>query len=183
MRVLTKPSNPKTEKQTNQRTKFTLALNFLKPITPFLRIGYKLHTAKQTAFNAAMSQVLTNAIIGDNENAVINYSAVQVSKGTLASAISATATVNTGTIILSWEDNSGSTMANTTDKALIVIYNEAKSEAIYEMAGSDRISLSHSMQLPEDWVGERVHAFLGFITEDGKNVANSIYVGVYEVTI
>ena len=46
MRVLTKPSNPNSEKQVNQRTKFTTALSFLQPITPFLRVGYKLFTAK-----------------------------------------------------------------------------------------------------------------------------------------
>lgn len=183
MRALTKPTNPKTEKQVNQRSKFTLALNFLKPITPFLRVGYKLFTTKQTAFNAAMSHVLNNAVIGDNENAVIDFASVLVSKGTLNTAIGATASYISGTITFTWVDNSNTTLANATDKALIVVYNEAKSEAVYGVEGSDRLSLSQSIQLPEEWLGDRVHMYLGFITADGKNVSNSVYVGNIEVAI
>src|SRR5574344_2996358 len=54
--------NPRTEAQMEQRSKFALALSFLKPLTELLRTGYKLYAKKQTAFNAAMSYTLANAI-------------------------------------------------------------------------------------------------------------------------
>jgi hypothetical protein len=31
--------------------------------------------------------------------------------------------------------------------------------------------------LPADWVGESVEAYIGFISEDGREVANSVYLG------
>lgn len=37
----TSVSNPRTDGQVNQRTKFALVLAVLKPITGFLRVGYK----------------------------------------------------------------------------------------------------------------------------------------------
>lgn len=51
-------NNPNTEKQQSQRNKFSTALNFLKTMTPFVRIGYKNYTKDQSAFNAAMSYIL-----------------------------------------------------------------------------------------------------------------------------
>lgn len=180
MRVHTKPSNPNSEKQVNQRTKFTLVLNFLKPITPFLRVGYKLFTTKQTAFNAAMSQVLLNAVIGETPDSVIDFASVQVSRGTLTPAQGAIANSIPGEISISWVDNSSATMANITDKALVVVYNDTKADAVYEVAGVTRPTVLQTIAIPAEWIGDSVHVYLGFITEDGKNVANSVYVGAVE---
>ena len=177
MRVLTKPTNPNSEKQQNQRTKFSLVMSFLKPINPFLRVGYKLFTAKQTAYNAAMSQVLTNAVVGELPNSTINFSLVQVSKGTLSPATGAAATYDSGEISITWVDNSGATMANITDKAIVVVYNDTKTDAVYELAGVTRPTALQTIALPAEWIGDSVQVYLGFITEDGKNVANSVYVG------
>jgi hypothetical protein len=181
MRVHTKPTNPNSDKQVNQRTKFTLVLSFLKPLTPFLRVGYKLFTAKQTAFNAAMSQVLLNAVIGEAPDSVIDFTSVQVSRGTLAPAQGAATNYASGEISISWTDNSNANIANATDKALVVVYNAIKGEAIYETAGSTRSAALQTISLPIEWIGDSVHVYLGFITEDGKNVANSVYVGAVEV--
>jgi hypothetical protein len=42
--------------QLNQRTKFALAVNFLKPMNALLRTGWKLYAYGQSAMNAAMAQ-------------------------------------------------------------------------------------------------------------------------------
>lgn len=182
MRVHTKPTNPNSEKQINQRSKFSLALSFLQPITPFLRVGYKLFTAKQTAFNAAMSQVLTNAITGDAPDAVIDYTAIAVSKGNLTTAQTAAFTYESGQITITWSDNSGTGTAKATDKAMYVVYNPAKVDAVYETAGALRSAMSQIVSLPAEWVGDIVQIYVAFISDDSSNVANSVYVGSVEVT-
>ena len=48
-------TNPRTEGQVNQRSKFAVTLGFLQPITTYLRVGYKGYASGKTAFNAAMS--------------------------------------------------------------------------------------------------------------------------------
>ncbi|WP_044268137.1 DUF6266 family protein [Bacteroides timonensis] len=55
-------TNPRTKKQQGQCNKFQIALSFLKTITPFLRIGYREFAEGQTAFNAAISYVMKNAL-------------------------------------------------------------------------------------------------------------------------
>ena len=39
------------------------------------------------------------------------------------------------------------------------------------------MATTEDITVPADWVGESVEVFLGFITEDGKDVANSSYLG------
>ena len=181
MRVLTKPSNPNSEKQQNQRTKFTTALSFLQPITPFLRVGYKLFTAKQTAFNAAMSNVLTNGIAGEAPNLELVYAAISVSKGNLTPVANPAFTYDSGEITMTWDDNSGSGTAKATDKAMYVVYNPTKVDAVYETSGADRSIKTQVADLPAEWIGDTVQVYLAFITADGKDVANSAYLGSVEV--
>ena len=173
----TSVSNPRTDGQMSQRSKFALVLAILKPITGFIRVGYKKYTTKQTAFNAAMSYTLNNAITGAFPDFSVDMSKVLVSRGNLTGAANALATSADGAVSISWEDNTGSGTAVQTDKALIVAINPARAEAVYETAGSQRSTGAHEIAVPADWLGESVEVFLGFITEDGKEVANSVYLG------
>ena len=84
-----KPSsvaNPRTEGQVDQRSKFSTVLQFLQPMTDFLRVGFKLYTNKMTQFNAAMSYNLNNAITGAYPNFMIDYANALVTRGNLTGA-------------------------------------------------------------------------------------------------
>lgn len=174
----TSVSNPRTDGQVNQRTKFALVLAVLKPITGFLRVGYKKYAIKQTAFNAAMSYILNNAVTGSSSaDYSIDLSKVLVSRGNLTGAANAQATSANGVVTFTWDDNSGSGTATQTDKALIVVLNPTRAESVFDAGGNQRVAGTEDISVPADWAGENVEVFLGFITADGKEVANSIYLG------
>ena len=174
----TSVSNPRTDGQVNQRTKFALVLAILKPITGFLRVGYKKYAIKQTAFNAAMSYILNNAVTGSSSaDYSIDLAKVLVSRGNLTGAVNALATSANGVITLNWADNSGSGNATATDKALIVVLNPTRAESVFDTGGNQRVATTEDITVAADWVGESVEVFLGFITEDGRDVANSSYLG------
>ena len=61
------------------------------------------------------------------------------------------------------------------------IYNKAKGETIYDTAGATRATHTQSLTAPNDWEGDKVEVYLGMVSEDGKEVADSIYLG--EVTL
>jgi len=180
-----KPSNvanPRTQGQLDQRTKFAKVLNFLQPMTEFLRVGYKLYAIKMTQFNSAMSYQLQNAITGDYPDYLIDYSKVLVSKGNLLRAVGgAVESTEAGVVKLSWIDNSASGGAKATDKALILLYNADKQIAVYDTAGAVRTAGTQNLSVPADFSGDEVQAYLGFISEDGTEVANSVYVGAITV--
>ena len=75
--------NPRTELQLMQRAKFTLTLNFLKPMNGLLRTSWKMYAHRQSPFNAAMSYTIANAVTGDYPDYEIDPSKVLVSRGAL----------------------------------------------------------------------------------------------------
>ena len=174
-----KVRNPRTQPQRMQRSKFALALGLLQPMTAFLRTGWKLYAYKQSPFNAAMSYTINNAIIGTYPNYDIDPSKVLVSRGSLPTVTNTFVSFNTGNveIELQWEDNSGKGSAKVTDKALIAILNLDKGEAITETAGAVRPDCAQNLVVPAEWLGDEVHVYMGFISDDGKEVANSVYLG------
>lgn len=170
-------ANPRTVGQMNQRTRFSTILGFLKPITPFLRVGFKLFAVKQTAFNSAMSYNLANAIIGEYPDISVDLTSALVSRGNLTPIANADATIQDGTAQITWDDNTGSGSAKANDKLLLVVYNSMKGEATFETAGPDRSAGTFEIPLPANWVGDDVDVYAGFISFDGKEVANSVYLG------
>jgi hypothetical protein len=129
-----------------------------------------------------MSYTLANAITETYPDYAIDPSKVLVSRGSLAPATGASATpVDGGTITFAWEDNSGIGAAKQTDRALIAVINPTKSEAVYDTAGAERMTATQDIIVPADWVGEDTETYMGFISEDSKEVANSMYFGTITV--
>ena len=169
--------NPRTEGQMEQRSKFALTLDFLKPITAYVRTGYKTYASKQTAFNAAMSYIVKNAISGAFPNYALDYSFALVSRGNLTQPLNANATLTSGKVTISWTDNSGQGDAQPTDVAMPLAFNTDKGEAVFSTNSATRADQSAELNFPADWVGDTVEIYLGFISADGINVANSLYLG------
>lgn len=175
--------NPRSAGQVNQRTKFALVLSFLQPVVPYIRVGYKSQAAKQTEFNAAMSYTIKNAVTGSYPSYALDFTKIIVSKGGLTQVTGAIATWdnNRNEVKIDWTDNSGVGNALATDKAMPFIYNKDKGETIYDTAGATRATHTQSLTVPNDWEGDKVEVYLGMVSEDGKEVADSIYLG--EVTL
>jgi hypothetical protein len=173
--------NPRTEGQVEQRSNFALTLNFLKPITAYIRTGYKTYANKQTAFNAAMSYIVKNAIGGTSPNYDLDFSSVLVSRGSLTQPANANVSVASGKAAISWTDNSGQCDAQSTDVAMPLAFNTDKGEAVFSTAAATRADQSAELNFPADWNGDTVELYIGFASADGINVANSVYLGSHSV--
>jgi hypothetical protein len=53
------------------------------------------------------------------------------------------------------------------------VLNPAKDSALI-LEGEDRSKGEHTVTIPTSWKGDRTHIYLGFVSEDGKEVSNSI---------
>ncbi|RDK87373.1 DUF6266 family protein [Marinirhabdus gelatinilytica] len=176
-----KPSNvanPRTEGQVSQRTKFALTLSYLQPNLGFIKAGYKGYAVQKTEFNAAMSYVLNNAVGGTAPNFTIDYSLALLSRGNLSSALNpATDLTTAGQVTFTWDDNSAEGNANVTDKAMVLVYNPGKKESMYILDGADRTAGSQTITIPSTYAGDTVELFMAFVSADGSQVSNSIYLG------
>lgn len=174
----TSVANPRTEGQVNQRNKFTATIEFLKPNKDFINVGYKNYAIKKTAFNAAMSEILGNAITGVAPNFEVDYSSALLSKGNLSTALNPTFDVSSpGNVTFEWDDNSADGNAAATDKAMILIYNASRKESIYILDGAARSLTTEMLTIPTSYSGEQIEVFMAFVSADGKNVSNSSYLG------
>lgn len=170
-----KVSNPRTEKQQKQREKFTLAFNFLKPITPFIRIGYKGCAERKSTFNAAVSYMLKKAITDNGTELVIDFKRVLVSTGTLMPIFSGEATREGAQMTFRWEDNSGTGNADETDVAMLLVYNRTKETAVYNTEAATRADKHALLNLPDDWEKDELAVYLSFQSAEGEEVSNSIW--------
>ena len=169
--------NPRTTKQMAQRDKFALANKFIRPIRSFINLGFKTYAKHQSAYNAAMSYTLRNAIKGTYPSLTIDYTKAMVARGSLALPMEIQKQNVSGQISVSWTDNSGIANALDTDFAMLMAYNAEKQEAVYDMHTACRGDEGVEVSYPADWSGDTVHIYLAFISEDWTLVSDSQYVG------
>ncbi|AOW17114.1 hypothetical protein LPB03_06415 [Polaribacter vadi] len=176
-----KPSsvaNPKTEGQVSQRNKFTITLEYLQANKDFIKVGYKSYAIKKTEFNAAMSYVLKNGIIGTFPNFNVDYSTALLSRGNLSSPLNASVDLSTANeVAFNWDDNSTDGNASATDRSMIIAYNPSKKESISLLDGAQRSATTQTLILPTSYTGDNVQLFMAFISLDSKIVSNSVYLG------
>lgn len=150
------------------------------PLTEFVRVGFKRYATKQTAFNAAMSYNLKNAITGYYPNFSVDFEKVLLTRGNLQIPRNVEMVCDNYIIGLTWDTPMiGSPSEG--EKAMILIYHPSKSEVVYETSGSDRGVGSHQISVPKEWKDETVEVFISFISEDGRDLSNSLYVGTIGV--
>lgn len=183
--IRTRPAkvrDAKTEKQLSQRSSFSVTMDFLKRITPFIRIGFQAHTTgRMTAFNAAMSYNMKHAVTKGDQGMALDWPNVVVSMGTLGSVAEVHGEVSKWELHLHW-DTTGSKNSRPYDIAMVVAHNTVKGRSIYDLNASKRASGKASLPLPAAWEGDTIETYLAFKTDDGTMVSNSIYVGQHVVS-
>jgi hypothetical protein len=175
-------AQPNTDKQLAQRAKFTTAYRFVQPIIQFLRTGYKNYAVRMSAYNAAMREILKNAVTGAYPTFAIDYPNALVSKGTLPGARNAVAASTVaGTVLFTWVDNTEETGASNTDTTLIVVYNATKNWAVTINNLAVRAEGTQAVTVPSAFSGDLVHCYISFKTVDGELLCDSRYAGAVTV--
>ena len=176
-------SNPRTEGQVNQRTKFSAALEFLQPSLAFIQQGFRFYAKGMSAFNAAQSYVLKNAITGTAPNFSVDYTTALVSRGKLEGVSGGNLSELNGTVTVTWTDNSNQGNARADDKVLLLVYNPTKGESHIVLEDpATREDATIVSTLPAHYSGDTVHVYLAFQAADGSMVSNSDHVGSVAVT-
>jgi hypothetical protein len=167
--------------QLAQRAKFALAAGFIRSLGALVNFSFKDAGQNMTGKNSALSYALKNAVIGQYPELAIDYSLVQVARGTLPNANSPAAAAQTqGRIAFTWENNSGTGQAGTRDKAILVAYLPERDACVFAKT-ADRSAGSATLDVPS-FAGREVHTWLAFITEKGEDVSPSIYTGKIAVS-
>lgn len=176
-----KYNDAKTGVQVKQRGRFSLTMDFMRTITPFVKIGFGSQTGgRMTAFNAAMSYNMKYAVQVEKETVMLDYPSVCVSLGSLSNAAKVYAEVTEGKLRVNWDADAGGN-ARPDDIAMMLAYNPEKHESMYDLNAGKRTNTRANLPLPPTWKGDRIETYLAFKTADGTVVSKSIYTGQYPV--
>jgi hypothetical protein len=174
-------ANPQTVPQLTQRQKFTTVMNFLQPLSEFVKTGFKNYDVKMTCLNAAMAYNIHNAVQGAYPNFTIDYANALVARGNLASPLNPAAAAGAaGTVVFTWDNNSGEIGASAADKSLIVVYNPAKHHVVSATGLAERADGTQTVTVPDAYTGDLVQCYLAFLSPEGE-VSKSGFAGAVTV--
>ncbi len=173
MRSLPKKiSKEPSEKQLESRKKMAACQEWLKHITPFVRVGFKNFSTKQHGFGSALSYLKLNATTEELE---VDPSRALISWGDLDLPLSpAVNNTKPGVLEVTWE-----AIAGDTDRAIILAY-DGKHDYAGEVCGERRSEGKQTLDC-SGLKGKELYVYLGFVSEERDRCSNSVYLGKVEV--
>jgi len=167
--------------QKEQQAKFAVAIRFVSIMSALFLVSFR-DAIRKTGINSAFSWVLKNAITGIFPVYSIDFPNVLVSRGDLPNALAPSALAAPNSLITySWTDNSGVGIAKATDKAILVVFCPAMNLCIYTTGSALRSAITDTLDV-STFSGKVVETYIGFISDEGRNVANSLYTGQLTVS-
>jgi hypothetical protein len=166
--------------QEQQRLKFKLMSDFLRPLKDLLNQTFKEKSAGMTCVNKALS-VNKSSITGNYPSLAINYAQILLSKGRLPFGEPPTiSSQESGKLLLTWKTGDGIDKDLTVGSAFIVAYQEDLNRWIF---GQYDISngITSCMLDVTPFVGKSAHTYIGFILKNGKKTSESRYMGVVNI--
>ncbi len=183
MRSLPRPSKkPASPLQMAQRMRFAMAVGFLQPIKDVLNVGFSdTVLGTSTGYNQGVKSMLKNGIIGEYPDFEIDFSGVELSKGSLAGLINLQMTESEpSTITVSWESLINRFNSFVDDDVLVLLYNKTKKLfTIYEdmTRGEEEVKIV----LSDTFIGDELVCWTFLVKRDGNTTSNSQYVGTIEL--
>lgn len=108
------------ELQYSNRVKFSLANSILNNIRSAIKTSFvKYNKGRKSGYNTAIGLFLANAVRGNYPNLEVNFSAIEVSKGTLPGLDKWEFLVNANEVMLTWNNKSTKPNANKDDSPLV----------------------------------------------------------------
>ena len=176
-----KKNKIETPARKTQREKIKVCNEFTKAFTGsgFFNKSFPASGHTGSGYNRITSAIMNLAIITDPVTKIA-WPNVLISKGPVASVEFASASVNEeGNVLFTWTNNAGTGTAKNNDKAILVAYFPGSKEAVYQFSEAKRydgyavLEMNSKKGVAETWIG--------FLTADEKNAANSVYAGRIEI--
>ena len=162
--------------QLDAQLKFITVVDFVYPLTPVVELTFNRYAIKMSGYNAAFAYNYNNALGGKTPDYTIDYAKALVSRGDLPNANDPKATASDASVYFTWEDNSGVGKALATDKAIVVVYCEELKSTLFSNDAAVRSTGAASLNV-KGFLGRKVQTWLAFLSEDGREAANSFYTG------
>lgn len=168
-----KTTKPPTFKQLAHREKFKLAQSFLSGLRELFRLMPDTGSKHISAFNAALSRVVKEGVIGEYPGQFINYAAVKLSANGLFNAFDYSVAGLQNTLRLSWLDD---VRLDNYQVAIVLAYDPLGNRWFYCRCPLGR-SNEAVLELSGDLNGQELQTFLFFSSHEFNKVSATLYTG------
>jgi hypothetical protein len=182
--------HPNTEAQLAQRMRFANTQSFLQPMKEFLRLGFGAYTSNKSAYNAAMSYNMKNAIIGEYPDIVIDPSLAMVSMGKLPGCSDVAVLQKEPQLLeFSWDSKTNGSSAHSNDRVILVHNCPDNKKATYRLDAASRRDGKVTVMVNE-FSGFSVACYILFVKPrvmlgnfTDLDISDSQYCGTIEVSV
>lgn len=160
------------------RRKFATAQLWLKPLLPFVRVGFNGYSGKTGGFISAKSHLMRNTLKTDGNEIIIDPALVKVSYGDLPMAEGA-AFSRTGPneLTFSWEPVTMQS-EHGRDQVMMLAYCIEEAKVVYLFPGQFRCVGQDILPIYQDMAaGSVLHIYIAFIASDRNRQSTSLYLG------
>lgn len=172
-------SNPNTAKQQTQRSRFVNVIRAFNAFAGWAKSKARNWYPVGTGWSNFIKKNYNNY---NNTTGDILFNNLVVSEGTLLLPVNASATVESGIINVSWNDNSGQGNATPNDLASVLAYNSAKDVVVYSDDLGKRSERTAELSVPSAWNGDNVEVYLAMQSATDSSLwSDSIYLGSLSV--
>ncbi len=170
--------DPNTEAQQNHRNCFKLVSDAWVSLGGYCENGFPLRPQKQTAFNAFVSLNLPGAIDNSGDAPVIDYSALQVSKGSLPGVDNVRASITAQGLTVSGETLVDHAKAQARDMITVLVKRVNKPVKAIRIARGTEADFTVQFELPDIKAAEVEYVYAFANSADGKKASNSVFVAL-----
>jgi hypothetical protein len=179
---LRKKNRKTSELQKAVQAKFKLASDFVGAIRDLINVSFQSRPG-EIKENIAVSRIITKAIGGVYPDLIIDYSAIEVSKGSCKEAMNPVAvSTEPGMIRFSWMDNTMLGKSTPNDKAIMVAYCPDEGDALYTIGRATREDEEGTLNV-RLFSGKQVHTWIAFLSAKDKSASDSRYTGMLTVAV
>jgi len=165
-----------TEGELKNRHMLQLVSSWLRPITPFVRKGFRNYSWNFEGFSAACSVLYHDALQKHGFDSFIDPTLAKVSHGNLGLSADLQVLLSPEKILeFSWSPAVNNTQGPR-DPIMLLAYDPQTARAFYEMNGAARYRGSDTLSLAEAPPGT-YHLYAAFVAEDGTRQSESEYLG------
>ncbi|TDQ07130.1 DUF6266 family protein [Pedobacter metabolipauper] len=174
-----KSTVPRSRKQLANMQKMSVVGEMIHSMTTFVALGFGLVSKNQSfsANNAVKSYQLKHSLQGEYPHLAIDYAQVRLSEGQLPIAVNASVNLADNGIEFSWEVDADQSYDRATPRVMLLVYAPALKKSYYTLSGARKNAGTNFMELPDTFMGHKLHAYMSFITDDKNEISNSVYVG------
>lgn len=170
------------DKEFFNRQRFALAQQWLRPLLPFLRLGYQGYSERVEGYLAAKSYLMKQAMTMEGGAWKIMPEKMLVSYGTLPMAEDVTMNFDVSNEQLGFRWSTQNIHPHfQMDQVMLLAYHQDSGHAFFQTTGAFRKTGEDCLTIPKEYVGQNLLVYLAFLASDRLSQSNSIFLG--EITL